>query len=155
MSEVSTAGSTSMSEMVRAAEQFIEQPFMTAYADYVGKTDKSDPFFPFYGKPLFGNTDKRFYFRKFKNHKEYLEGLEEEINAKEPMRNKWTILPLYVNNGIKTQIPVRGQEFVLFPNSIPDEGKSNINPVYIKNYNDFKEKIKEVIKKQAGKFLIS
>lgn len=92
---------------------------------------------------------------EFKNHKEYLEGLEEEINAKEPMRNKWTILPLYVNNGIKTQIPVRGQEFVLFPNSIPDEGKSNINPVYIKNYNDFKEKIKEVIKKQAGKFLIS
>ena len=94
---------------------------------------------------------------EFEKHKEYLEGLEEKINDKEPMRNKWTILPLYINNGIKTQIPVRGQEFVLFPNSIPDKEKSNINPVYIENYNDFKEKIKEVIKKHAdrGKFLIS
>lgn len=95
---------------------------------------------------------------EFKKHKEYLESMKERIkeriNDKEPKRNKWTILPLYVNNGIKTQIPVRGQEFVLFPNSIPD-GENNITPECIENYNDFKEKIKEVIKKQAGKFLIS
>ena len=69
-------------------------------------------------------------------------------------RNKWTILPLYVNNDLKTQIPVRGQEFVLFPNSIPD-GENNITPECIENYNAFKEKIKEVIKKQADKFLKS
>ena len=91
---------------------------------------------------------------EFEKHKEYLEGLKEDINDKEPERNKWTILPLYVNNGVKTQIPVRGQEFVLFPNSIPD-GENNIIPECIENYNDFKEKIKEVIKKQADKFLIS
>ena len=95
---------------------------------------------------------------EFEEHKEYLESMKERIkeriNDKEPKRNKWTILPLYVNNGIKTQIPVRGQEFVLFPNSIPD-GENNITPECIENYNDFKEKIKEVIKKQAGKFLIS
>lgn len=76
------------------------------------------------------------------------------VKHKDYWRNKWTILPLYVNNDLKTQIPVRGQEFVLFPNSIPD-GKNNITPECIENYNDFKEKIKEVIKKQAGKFLIS
>ena len=89
---------------------------------------------------------------EFGEHKKYLEGLKEEINDKEPMRNKWTILPLYVNNDLKPQIPVRGQEFVLFPNSIPDEEKSNINPVYIENYNDFIKKIKDVIKEQADKF---
>ena len=69
-----------------------------------------------------------------------------------PKRNAWTILPLYVNNSLKTQIPVRGQEFVLFPNSVPD-GESK----YIDNYNDFIKKIKDVIKEQAdkGKFLKS
>ena len=76
------------------------------------------------------------------------------VKHKDYWRNKWTILPLYVNNDLKTQIPVRGQEFVLFPNSIPD-GENNIIPECIENYNDFKEKIKEVIKKQADKFLIS
>ena len=91
---------------------------------------------------------------EFEEHKKNWEGFEKKVNDKEPKRNKWTILPLYVNNGIKTQIPVRGQEFVLFPNSIPD-GENNITPECIENYNDFKEKIKEVIKKQAGKFLIS
>ena len=59
-----------------------------------------------------------------------------------------------VNNGVKTQIPVRGQEFVLFPNFLPEK-ESNINSECIENYNKFIEKIKEVIKKQAAKFLIS
>ena len=59
-----------------------------------------------------------------------------------------------MNNALKTQIPVRGQEFVLFPNSIPD-GESNINTACIDNYNDFIKTIKAVIKEQAadGKFL--
>ena len=91
---------------------------------------------------------------EFKKQKEYLKGLKEEINDKNFKRNTWTILPLYVNNALKTQIPVRGQEFVLFPNSVPD-GESNINSECIENYNKFIEKIKEVIKEQADKFLIS
>lgn len=91
---------------------------------------------------------------EFEKHKEYLESMKEGINDKKPKRNKWTILPLYVNNGVKTQIPVRGQEFVLFPNFLPEK-ESNINSECIENYNKFIEKIKEVIKKQAAKFLIS
>lgn len=91
---------------------------------------------------------------EFKKQKEYLKGLKEEINDKNFKRNTWTILPLYVNNDLKTQIPVRGQEFILFPNSLPEK-ESNINSECIENYNKFIEKIKEVIKKQAAKFLIS
>ena len=87
---------------------------------------------------------------EFETHKENLEGINQGINNKEPKRNTWTILPLYVNNVIKTQIPVRGQEFVLFPNSLPEE--SNINLACIENYNDFIKKIKDVIKEQADKF---
>lgn len=87
---------------------------------------------------------------EFETHKENLEGINQRINNKEPKRNTWTILPLYVNNAIKTQIPVRGQEFVLFPNSLPEE--SNINLACIENYNDFIKKIKDVIKEQADKF---
>lgn len=79
-----------------------------------------------------------------------MEGINQGIKNKEPKRNTWTILPLYVNNAIKTQIPVRGQEFVLFPNSLPEE--SDINLACIENYNDFIKKIKDVIKEQSDKF---
>ena len=64
------------------------------------------------------------------------------------MRNMWTILPLYVNNNLKEQIPVRGQEFVLYPESKPGEDNDAKS-----KYEDFCKKIKEVIRDQSERFL--
>ena len=64
-------------------------------------------------------------------------------------RNQWKILPLYMNNTDKNVLPMRGQEFVLYPIPTTEEEK------FYKNYNKLLNNIKEVLKEQAGNFKLS
>ena len=84
-------------------------------------------------------------------HKKHIEkaGIQQKIGSgNEIIRNIWTILPLYVNNNIKKQIPIRGQEFVLFPDSKAATESNKDDEIAKANHDGFILDIKAVIKDQ-------